>query len=226
MINKMKLSKPSMFIKKKSLKEKSARCCGSKSSARAVRFAQTDNERETVTICHIPSLSQMSEEEINNSWYNETEFKIMKLGIVQILRKVIAGTYQHNMDSLETEARGLENKTPKGSDARKKNRYAALFAVLDEQERQREYGLTVDPEYIAKLYRQSSAHCQMKAIQIAANDAKLFYSDNEVSFYSPKMNRKLLVPPVSPPPSRPTLACSIVSPHNAISRRHLLTMMS
>jgi len=205
--------------------EKSTRRHGSK-SPRTVRFAQTENERETVTIFSVLSLSQMSKEEISNSWYNETEFKIMKLAIVQILRKVISGTYQHDINSLETEARGLENKTPKGSDARKKNRYAALFAVLDEQERQREYGLTADPEYIAKLYRQSSSHCQMKAIQIAANDASLFHGDDGMAFYAPEMSPKMLLRPTSPKACRPTLACSIASPHKAISRRQLLTMMT
>merc|ERR1712224_493534 len=127
---------------------------------------------------------------------------------------------------LKLKLEGWKTRPLKVQTQEKKNRYAALFAVLDEQKRQLEnYGITVDPEYIAKLYRQSSAHCQMKAIQIAANDARLFSGDVEMSFYASKINSKTMLPPASPTPIRSTLACSITSPHKTISRRQLLTIM-
>ena len=168
----------------------------------------------------------MSKEEINKSWYNEFEFKIIKLGMIQVLRKVIAGTYEYHIGSIETEARGLENKTPKGSDERKKNRYASLFAVLDEQERHREHGQTPDPKHLAKLYRQSSAHCQMKAIQIASSDARIVHGEQELTISESKMTKKLVPHPPSSATRRPSLACTVVSPHKVISQRHLITAMS
>jgi hypothetical protein len=228
MLGSIKKMKSPMFSKKSGLTKKvSARSCRPEPSSparRTVRFAQIDSEMEAVTIRPIPSLSDMSKQEIRDMWYNDCEFQMIKLRIVHVLKKMIKGTYNHDIDSLESEARGLENKTPKGSYARKKNRFASMFAVLDEQDRQREQGQTVDSEYIAKLYRQSSAHCQMMAIQIAANDAKLVHGHQETSICKPKMSQKMMLPPASPTSNRPTLVCSIASPHR--SRRRILSMMS
>ncbi|KAL3914407.1 MAG: hypothetical protein SGILL_006114 [Bacillariaceae sp.] len=67
--------------------------------------------------------------------------------------------------------RGLEHKVPRGNKARMRNRYQAMDAVLDEQDRQWE-NERKDPEYIAQIYRQSSAHCQMNAYLIAKKDAE------------------------------------------------------
>jgi hypothetical protein len=207
-------------------KEQSARSCEQESSSptrRAVSFAQSDDETESVTIHSIPALSDMTKEEIQNTWYNQYEFKIMKLAIVQILRKVMAGTYMHDVDGLESEWRGLENKTPQGSNSRKQNRYVSLMSVLDEQDRQRAHDQRADPECIAQLYRQSSAHCQMEAIQIAANDATLLYGHQETSIYESKMSQTIPPPPASPITS--SFTRSLASPLKQRSRRRLLSMM-
>lgn len=150
----------------------------------------------------------------------------MKLAIVQVLRKMIAGTYQLDIDGLVNESRGLESKTPKGSDARKKNRYAALFAVLYEQDRQREHGLTEDSDYIAKLYHQSSVHCQMKAVQIAQDDAFAVHGHLKTTVCEAKLSPKILSPPATPTITRQTVPYSIASPHKSHSRRAILSMMS
>jgi len=230
MLDSIGSKKSALFSKKAGLtKEKSIRRCRPESSPptrRAVSFAQTDNDMEAVTICPILPLSDLSKKEMHDTYYNENEFRIIKIAIVKILRKMIAGTYKHDIDCIESEARGLENKTPKGSKARKKNRYAALFAVLDEQNRQRERGLTVDSECIAKLYRQTSAKCQMKAIQIAAIDAKLVHGHQETIICEPEVSKKIVPPPASPTPSRRNLTCSIASPYKSRSSRRILSMMS
>ena len=223
----IKIKKSPRFSKKMGLKkEQSVRSCEQESSSptrRAVSFAQTDDEMETVTIQSIPALSDMTNEEIQKTWYNEYEFKIMKLEIVKILRKVMAGSYMHDVDGLESEWRGLENKTPQGSNSRKQNRYVSLMSVLDEQDRQRAHGQRADSEFIAQLYRQSSAHCQVEAIQIAANDAKLLYGHQETSIYESKMSQTIPPPPASPITSSVTRRFS--SPLEQRSRRRLLSMM-
>jgi hypothetical protein len=113
---------PHIYNQKGSIKKMSDTRCETKSSParRTVSFAQTDSDMGAETVRFIPALSEFSKEEIRKTWYSECEFRIMKLAIVQVLRKMIAGTYQLDIDGLENESRGLESKTPKGSDARKK----------------------------------------------------------------------------------------------------------
>ena len=209
------LTKKSPTFSKKSALKRGRR------QRQTVSFARNGDGMETVTVRTIPDLSDYTDEEKYNAWYTDADFKMMKFGIVQLLRQVVAGTYLHEIGSLESEARGLETKTPEGSKQRKGNRIAAMFAVLDEQDRQREHGM-VDPEYIAQLYKQSSAHCQAKAIETAANDSSIIQGERPA--YDTKAIQKLLQPPASP--SRPSLARSIVaSPIKSLSRRRLLSMM-
>lgn len=88
--------------------------------------------------------------------------------ILPIVRKLA----KHLPLDKDDEPRGLEHKTPRGSKEREENRYNAMDAVLDEQERQWESNSRVDTEYLAQIYRQNSAHCQMKAYLIAKKDAE------------------------------------------------------
>lgn len=214
------LAKKSPTFSKKSAMKR-GRGLPSSTARRMVSFSQNANEMETVSVRMIPAHSEYTFQEKNNSWYTDTDFQIMKLGLVQLLRKVVGGTYQHEMGSLESEVRGLETKTPEGSKTRKGNRFAAMFAVLDEQDRQREQGI-VDPEYIALLYRQSSAHCQTKAIETAANDATILLDEGAAT--TEKTVKTLPPPPASP--SRPSMARNLVaSPIQSLSRRRLVSMM-
>ena len=205
------------------------RSCEKESSSperRTVSFAQTDTEMEAVTIRSIPALSDMSNEEIKNTWYSDCDFQIMKLSVVQLLRKMIAGTYMHDVNALESEVRGLENKTPEASGIRKKIRYASLVAVLHEQERQRLHGETPDSDYIAKLYCQTCVHSQMKAIRIAANDARVVREDEETVFGESKTFQKIFKSPVAASSNSSAVARSIASPIKRRSSRRLLSMMS
>jgi hypothetical protein len=167
-----------------------------------------DNNINTldITICYVPSLSDLSEAEIKSIWYTQVEFRNMKKSCVKVLRKMIAGTLSFDSNEEEEEeddddddtvknkeldhenqnqneedeeetTRGLENKTPRGSKARQKNRFIAMDAVLDEQQRTWEQGKrNVDYEYIALLYHQSSVHCQEKAYLIGKKDAKVVHN--------------------------------------------------
>jgi len=254
-LDSIRLKKSSLFFKKtgltRSTKEKSARIvCGPESSSparRGVSFAKTGKKDTCATLAR----SDMTKEEILSAWYDDNDCRVIKMAILQILRKMVKGTdnninNNNDIDScLESdETRGLENKTPKGSRARKKNRNAGLHIVLDEQDRQRDYGLIVDSDYIAQLYSQSSVRCQMEAVRIAANDAKLIYDHQEetettmtsstattattTTTSAPELSPPKIVPTLaSPIPNRRALAySSIVSPLKTRSRRRLLAMMS
>ena len=214
----------------------------SPSPARVVSFSQNDKRIDEVAIYHIPSRLDMSKREIQETWYNEYEHRDMKRACVMVLRKMIAGTLsKYEID----ETRGLENKTPQGSDARKRNRFVALFAVLEEQDRQREDGRAVDSDYIAQLYHQSTAQCQRKAVLIAENDAKIVRNrqgkiqtggDGEKdvlsSFTSTTSTTTKNISSdnktskiVSPMVRSSSLTC-IASPYKVRSRRRLLTMLN
>ena len=186
MFDSMKYNKSCLSTKNNKTKQVSTRRrradreSPSPSARRVLSFSQT------VAIYPFPSRLDMSEEDMNDVWYNEVEFRDMKRACVQVIRKMIAGALPHDDDNdnddqegeIET-TRGLETKTPKGSDVRRKNRYAALFAVLDEQDRQRDDYREPDSNYIAQLYHQSSAHCQMKAFLVAEEDAKIVHDSKQ-----------------------------------------------
>jgi hypothetical protein len=89
----------------------------------------------------------------------------MKKSMIPTLKKM-AKNLQLEADE---ESRGLEHKTPKGSKKRKENRFLSIDAVLSEQERQWEQNRE-DPNFLAEVYRQSSAHCQMSAYLVAKSD--------------------------------------------------------
>lgn len=210
---------------------------------RTVTFCRTDREVDAVRICPVPSLYDMSDDEIQETWYTDDEMRKSKRAILGFLKRMIAGTVDgDDLEDDEETTRGLENKTPRGSHARKENRYAALCAVLDEQAKQREYRQPADSDYIARLYHQSSAHSQIEAIEIAAIDAKIVRMEQEKMARIPDSSSTSAAAiqsisiddnlPKREPPSlvsqmvqKPTLSC-IMSPHKDRSRRRLLSMMN
>lgn len=136
------------------------------SKRRSISFAPVDD------IFFVPTLNDMSLKEIQDVWYNEHEVKMHRKAFKKILKKMMLGIYEHDDHCPESETRGLETKTPIGSDDRQINREVALFAVLDEQEKQRYYR-TYDPARIAKVYKKKSFGCQAQAILMAAMDAQV-----------------------------------------------------
>lgn len=128
---------------------------------RVVSFASDVQDVGTV-----PSRSEFTEKEFGDTWYTKYDLKTMKSDFIVTIKKMAKNLPLAD----DEEARGLEHKTPHGSRSRTDNRYQAMDAILDEQERQWDQGRK-DPEYLAKLYRQSSAHCQMTAYLIAEKDA-------------------------------------------------------
>jgi len=213
-----------------------------RAGCRTVTFSQTEEKEDLVDFCLIPTLSEMTEEEIRASWYNEGDFRKMRKSALIILKRMITNTLKDDFEAEDT-TRGLENKTPMGSTIRKENRYNSLWTVLLEQSRQRRLEQPVDCDKIAHLYRKSNAHCRLEAIEIAANDAEVVQEEREkiahlfvtsqtvaataepVVAATGKPTRRMSASLVAPIIQRPQLAC-IVSPQRTRSRRRLLAMMN
>eukprot|EP00934_Nitzschia_sp_Nitz4_P009105 Nitzschia sp. Nitz4//scaffold56_size114212//112689//113399//NITZ4_003976-RA/size114212-processed-gene-0.79-mRNA-1//-1//CDS//3329554784//9095//frame0 len=109
----------------------------------------------------------MSEEEISTIWYCKLDFKEMKREYIPTLKKMAKNL---PLDSSDVDPRGLEHKTPQGTKKRHRNRLTSLDAVLVEQDRQWERNRR-DPDFIAEMYIQASAHCSIQATLIAQADA-------------------------------------------------------
>mmetsp|Transcript_11147 Transcript_11147/g.26268 ORF Transcript_11147/g.26268 Transcript_11147/m.26268 type:complete len:259 (-) Transcript_11147:141-917(-) len=213
-----------------------------RAGCRTVTFSQTEEKEDLVDFCLIPTLSEMTEKEIRASWYNEGDSRKMRKSALITLKRMITNTLKDDFEAEDT-TRGLENKTPMGSTIRKENRYNSLWTVLLEQSRQRRLEQPVDCEKIAYLYKKSNAHCQLEAIEIAANDAKvvqeergkiahLFVTSQTVAAIAEpvvsatgKPARRMSASFVSPIVQRPQLAC-VMSPQKTRSRRRLLAMMN
>mmetsp|Transcript_14204 Transcript_14204/g.22913 ORF Transcript_14204/g.22913 Transcript_14204/m.22913 type:complete len:286 (+) Transcript_14204:95-952(+) len=135
---------------------------GQEQRSRRVTFAKGSQ-----IVGHVPLRSELSEDEFESVWYTKDDFKAMKKDFIPVVKKMAK---KLPLDEGE-EPRGLEHKTPRGSKSRQQNRYQAMDAVLEEQERQWDMDRR-DATYIAQIYRQSSAHCQMNAYLVAQKDAE------------------------------------------------------
>ncbi len=131
----------------------------SESGKRRVTFAS--EIREHATICR----SDMNEGDFHDIWYCKEDFKNMKKEYIPIIKKMAKGL---PLDENE-EDRGLEHKTPLGNKKKHKNRLVSIDSVLREQDRQWERN-RLDPAFIAELYVQASAHCQLQASLVAKSD--------------------------------------------------------
>lgn len=131
-------------------------------------------DKEARVMGHVVTREEMSPDDIFNTWYTKDDFKEMKKQYLPIVKKLAK---KLPLDEGE-EARGLEHKTPRGCKSRQNNRFQAMDAVLDEQERQWEMERK-DADYIAQIYRQSSAHCQMNAYLLAQKDTEFVEQEKE-----------------------------------------------
>lgn len=74
-------------------------------------------------------------------------------------------------DSEEHCTRGLEYRTPEGSQKRQANKWNAIEAVLDEQHRQREECVN-DDENLSRVYKSVGDRCQIEALERGLADAE------------------------------------------------------
>ena len=147
--------------------------CSSTSSA----FAQRRKTKKvsfqaTVTIRHIPNLGSYGRKQLAAIYHTPQELMAIRNEYLRQLRII-----QFEDDILEGEgddtdicSRGLEPETKEGRRERRIHRMAAISSVLNEQLRQKKYGI-VNPESIARRYSLTTKDSVYAAREKATWDA-------------------------------------------------------
>jgi hypothetical protein len=99
-------------------------------------------------------------------WYNREEYDIIKARNSLIVKMMKTGSFR---ESDEHTFRGLEHKLKDGFKQRRSNKFAALNAVLEEQDRQMSRSLT-NPDVIAAAYSRVSLNARETAFAIGLTD--------------------------------------------------------
>eukprot|EP00540_Astrosyne_radiata_P015241 CAMPEP_0116843118 /NCGR_PEP_ID=MMETSP0418-20121206/11906_1 /TAXON_ID=1158023 /ORGANISM="Astrosyne radiata, Strain 13vi08-1A" /LENGTH=179 /DNA_ID=CAMNT_0004473827 /DNA_START=60 /DNA_END=599 /DNA_ORIENTATION=- len=114
-----------------------------------------------VRLVRIEHINEMIHEQVSEIWYSSAEFMEIRTKNDRCLELLTTGKAVEDEDHT---MRGLECRTQAGYERRRRNKRNALYAVLDEQERQRKSG-TLDPEVIAGVYLLESEHCTEDALE-------------------------------------------------------------
>lgn len=104
-------------------------------------------------------------------WYNKDEYDIIKARNSLIVKMMKTGNFEENGENC---FRGLEHKLKEGFKQRRSNKFNALNAVLEEQDRQYNRGLS-QPEIVAESYRRVSLGAKEAAYDLACRDAEESY---------------------------------------------------
>lgn len=141
---------------------------------------------ERVKVVEIPSSKSMTKKERKTLWYSDPSESASKISII---RQLLCVTEDDRDDTNDYE-------DDRGFDRPEERRRLPVSAVLVEQKSQRESGIE-DFDFIAKIYKQCSAHSVMKA-QIRAmqheQEAREYVStDSRVRRKSKQLFRNILV---------------------------------
>jgi len=96
-------------------------------------------------------------EELFYSWYRKNDYTKMKQAFAYTVQLMAAKRFEGDTD--EMTSRGLEYRHREGAVKRKSNKLNALYAVLDEQERQWQEGYENDVE-LSNIYVQNNLLCR------------------------------------------------------------------
>ncbi|CAB9526577.1 expressed unknown protein [Seminavis robusta] len=107
-------------------------------------------------------------------WYSPEEYGEIKARNTYIVRLIKAGNFTEDDDF---SCRGLEHKLKEVFRQRRANKFNALNAVLEEQDRQITRGI-VDDKLISAVYQTVSVRCQESANTIAFRDYRYSSSYN------------------------------------------------
>ena len=121
----------------------------------------------TVEVREIAHLKDLSPEEVTNTWYNNSDFELIKQSIVNTLRLVMA--CRRPLDDDDHCIRGLEPRIPVLAKFRKASRINCLAAVWNQQVISWQAG-TTNEEAIATACRAQSLTCQIIARRAAVHD--------------------------------------------------------
>ena len=152
------------------------------SSTRKVGFKSWVAVKDTI------SIFDMTEEEIENYWLSEDEFKSIRRRNRLLIRRAEAFGYKKPLPSSHSESyddceddiekkedgdflciRGLESATRSGSIKKKTSRRNAIMQVLLEQEFQSVQRYS-DENAIAEVYVEYASPCKFRAVHLAMED--------------------------------------------------------
>jgi hypothetical protein len=197
--NNNKNNKNNNIITKKRTSWFSSSSSSSSSSSASTTAKKSVHFNESVRCQKVLHIVEYTKEERADSWYTSCQMSNMKQAVKEDamklevflleLRKCHPHHHHHDHDhhdhdhdhdhdhhSMKTNindnnfcARGLEHRTQEAALARFQNRCLALHAVLDEQQRQDEFGI-YNPEQLARCYRSETSHCQGMAHEIGMDD--------------------------------------------------------
>jgi hypothetical protein len=123
--------------------------------------------KETVSVRPITHVDNIPTDEVAAVWFCKKDFEDMKKSFATTLRLIAYGELKG--DDSEHCARGLEFRTRVGALARRENKWNALNAVLDEQDRQRELGISND-KLLSQIYITENRLCRQSALELARRD--------------------------------------------------------
>ena len=141
----------------------------------------------------IPSVNQMSKQEVFETWYSKQEIKLqLDISILEMIRDFhISQRQQGTTLSMERKGRfctrGLETIMSKaGRKWSKATRRMAIEVVLGEQRRQIvERNRVYDPNEIAALLEEATQEARDRALLLAAEDAAFVTLNKRRSYFTP-----------------------------------------
>lgn len=119
-----------------------------------------------VKVQEIPHLLELSQTEIDETWYNKEECNAIKEEAVQVIKNMMNGSIEKNEC-----IRGLEHRVPDAARRRKEIKRIAFQVVWDTQEDQWDEGIC-DQEAIAILYQMETFQSREKAREYGSLDEK------------------------------------------------------
>jgi hypothetical protein len=146
------------------------------SSERLGRKIQFHGRVQFKNIRHV---SEFSEDEIKNGWYDKDDFNRMSDDVAEIAKMVGEGLKHRNGEYLCI--RGLEHIVEEElANFRAEKMINSIDAVLDEQEEQWDEGID-EPETIAELYTEYAKSLAEEAHQIGLRDAEEGYKSFDLA---------------------------------------------
>lgn len=116
-------------------------------------------------------VNDISLKEARNTWYSSREVAKIKRNCFKVIARMNQGPVCNDDSTEDFCARGLEYRTKKGMQLRRKNKLNALDAVYNEQNRQWESGV-LDVDSLARVYMECSFPCTQNAILLASADER------------------------------------------------------
>lgn len=150
----------------------------SRDSIRSALPKKCNFSLDTTVVHHIEHLRDLSFEERIVRWYTDEDFDKIKSKVVKVLRKRL----QNNGVLEETDKqtfRGLEHRTKQGAIERQTNKVNTIYAVIQEQVRQREEERIFDPSILAAASLTTSAAAIQRARERALQDEEWIKEDLE-----------------------------------------------